>query len=242
MRLVDIFARLGLSKHACTVYESLHQSRAPLLVAQIARTSGLLRTQVYRALHELESQELVKRGVQGKRVGYRAAPPRVVEERFKGELAKTKKEIARYQKQREREVPETIRLYSGFAGIRSVFDDVVAHTPRGETFYRYTSEKDLAAVNRYLSSEYRALRDKKKLERLVISNPRSGRQKRSRLERFIKYIEPESALFEQNVIQLIYGTRVAFINLNTESAFVIEDEQLAQFQKTIFLQLYKKLR
>ena len=99
----------------------------------------------------------------------------------------------------------------------------------------------MAKVNRYLSPNYRIAREKKKLERLVISNPISGKQKRPRLERFIKYIPSEANLFDQNIIHLIYRDRFSFINLNTEKAFIIEDKALADFQKVIFNQLYKKL-
>ena len=123
----------------------------------------------------------------------------------------------------------------------SVFDDTIAHTPKGQTFYRYTSERDLSRVNRYLSPGYRGARDKKKLERLVISNARSGAQKRSRLERFIKYMPEGTLQFDQNIIQIVYGKRLAFINLNSEEAFVIEDAALADFQKVIFSQLYRRL-
>lgn len=122
-----------------------------------------------------------------------------------------------------------------------MFDHVIDNLPKGGTFYRYTSERNLDEVNKYISRDYRLKRDKKKLERLVISNPLSGKQKKPRLERFIRYINSENVQFNQNIIQIIYGTRVAFINLNNEEAYIIEDKQLADFQTTIFKQLYFKL-
>ncbi len=134
-----------------------------------------------------------------------------------------------------------MRVFSGPKGIRDVFDDVISHSKKRDTFYRYTSERDLDSVNSYLSKDYRKRRDAKHLERLVISNPVSAKRKSSRLERFIKYFPKEVSLFDQNIIQLIYGERVAFIDLNKEEAFVIENQALADFQKVIFKQLYKKL-
>jgi hypothetical protein len=149
--------------------------------------------------------------------------------------------ITRAAAKKDRLLPEHVRYFKGFAGVRAVFDDVIHHTPRRGTFYRYTSERDLDAVNRYLAPSYRKERDEKKLERLVISNPVSGSQKRPRLERFVRYIPPEADLFNQDVIQLVYGSRLAFINLLKEEAFIIEDKALADFQKVIFNQLFKKL-
>jgi len=174
-------------------------------------------------------------------VQYRAESPHRIDEEFRSVAARVTQSVERYSNKRERELPQYIRFFSGFSGIRAVFDDVISHTPRGGTFYRYTSERDLASVNRYLSPSYRALRDKRKLERLVISNPVSAKQKRPRLERFIKYIQSEADLFDQNIIQLVYGSRLAFIDLNSEEAFIIEDPSLAAFQKVIFSQLYKLL-
>ncbi|KKS30629.1 MAG: hypothetical protein UV60_C0006G0042 [Parcubacteria group bacterium GW2011_GWA2_43_11] len=241
MELQDIFKRLGYPKNTDTVYRTLSISKEPLLVSTIAQHANVSRMVVYRCLLKLEESKLVSRSVIGRRTFYALLNPR----RLKQLIAMCEKEsgevIEKYAKEREKEVPQSIRFMYGASGIRSAFDDVLAHTKKGDTFFRYTSERDLARVNRYLARDYRIRRDKKKLERLVISNPVSGKQKKSRLERFIKFIPREVDLFEQDIIQLIYGNRVTIINLNTEEVFVIENKQLADFQKTIFNLLYKKL-
>jgi hypothetical protein len=135
----------------------------------------------------------------------------------------------------------SLKILKGRNDIRAVFDDVITHTAKSGTFFRYTSETDLAAVNAYLSPDYRARRDAKHLERRVISNPISGSQKRRRLERFIKFIGAGDDMFDQNIIEIIYEDRVAFIDLNAEEAIIIENAPLANFQKVIFRRLYKRL-
>ncbi len=135
----------------------------------------------------------------------------------------------------------TVRHHKGPAGITAVFEDVVAHTKRGDIFYRYTSERDLDEVNAYLPEKYRHLRDAKRLERQVISNPESGKRKRPRLERFIKFLGGEREQFRQNAIQLVYGSRIAFIDLNTQECVIIENDTLASFQRVIFRALYRRL-
>ena len=241
MELQDIFKRLGYPKNTDRVYRVLSTSREPILVSTIATHAKVSRVVVYRCLRKLEESKLITRSVIGRRIFYALLNPR----RLKQLIAMSEKEsgevIEKYAKEREKEVPQSIRFMYGASGIRSAFDDVLAHTKKGDTFFRYTSERDLARVNRYLARDYRIRRDKKKLERLVISNPVSGKQKKSRLERFIKFIPPEVDQFEQDIIQLIYGDRVTIINLNTEEVFVIENKQLADFQKTIFKLLYKRL-
>jgi len=233
--------RLGLGKNAHKVYAVLLKQRTPVLVTEIARELEIDRPEVYRNVTKLLSKKFIKKELRGKRKAYSAEDPERIIQAFQATGTDAENTVDNLKKKSARLLPAHIRYFTGFTGIRAVFDDVIQETPRGGTFYRYTSERDLAKVNRYLSSSYRTLRDKKKLERLVISNPVSGKQKRPRLERFIKYIHPENDLFDQNIIQLVYGDFLAFINLNNEEAFIIRDPALAQFQKTIFKQLYKKL-
>ncbi len=242
LNLPLVFKRLGMSRHAHKVYSAVLK-HGPLLATQAISKTGIHRPAAYRAFKELSDARLLIRMKEGKRYYWNAAEPKKIEALFSGVQKEVKNLIPRHQLHAEEAVTGTLRLFHGPEGIRAIFDDVIEHTPRGETFYRYTSERNVDKVNTYLSKDYRERRDKKKLERLVISNPLSGKQKKPRLERFIKYIQAQdgTSLFEQNVIQIVYGHRLALIDLNTEESMVIENPALAEFQKVIFKQLYKKL-
>jgi hypothetical protein len=172
---------------------------------------------------------------------WNACNPKRITELFNEVTQKVKALVPESKNKVTETVTSSMKIFYGAKGIQAVFDDVVDHSKKGDTFYRYTSEVDLDKVNSYLSPDYRKKRDAKKLERLVISNPTSKNKKQPRLERFIKTIPPEVSLFNQNVIQLVYGERIAFIDLNKEECLVIENPALADFQKVIFKQLYKKL-
>jgi sugar-specific transcriptional regulator TrmB len=241
MELQTIFKRLGFPKHTENVYVVLGKSKTPLLVATIAERAHVSRAVVYRCLKKLQREELIGASTIGRRTCYSAGSPRKLKSAIKIFQDKSEKGIETYAKEREKETPQNIRFLYGPIGIRSAFDDVITHTSKGDTFYRYTSERDLERVNRYLASDYRTRRDKKRLDRLVISNPISGNQKKFRLERFIKFIPPGVDRFEHNIIQLIYGNRVAIIDLSNEQTVIIENQQLADFQKVIFKLLYKRL-
>lgn len=239
MDIKTIFERLDLAKHADSVYLVL-QKQGPLHVTNIAKAVAAHRPAIYAALDDLLKHNFVSMVQKGKRTFYQSANPRLIAKEF---AKVSNKVIAKIEAM---PVPDAysqkdIRVLSGRKGIQDAFDDIIDHTPRGDTFYRYTSERNLDSVNSYLSKDYRARRDAKKLERLVISNPESGGQKRPRLERFIRYIPSQNSLFDHNVIQTIYGDRVSFIDLNTEKVIIIENKALAEFQRTIFKQLYKKL-
>lgn len=241
MELVDIFKRLGYPKHTDVIYDVLSKSGEPLSVSLLAKQSSVSRVVVYRSLEKLEANELVMRVSIGKRTQYQANSAYKLTEAIRTMEEEAEATVEKYMKIRQKDTPKNIRFLYGPSGIRMAFDDVIEHAKRGETFFRYTSEKDLAKVNSYLARDYRIRRDKKKLERMVISNTTSGSQKKSRLERFIRYIPADADQFEQNIIQLVYGKRVSIIDLSKEEVVIIENQQLADFQKTIFKLLYKRL-
>ena len=233
MRTETVLEHLGFPKHSGTIYESI--TKHPLSVSEIARKTKTYRPAVYRALDAMIATGLVIRVGTEARPLYKAGDRRRIWKLFTTEA----RELSRIDNPTEH---AAVQFFSGKTGITRLFDDVVAHTKRGDTFYRYTSERDLTTVNKYLSKGYRKHRDTKRLERLVISNRESGDQKRPRLERFIKYLGSDTDPFDQDAIQLIYGNRVAFIDIANEQGIVIENERLASFQKQIFRALYRTLR
>lgn len=212
-----------------------------MLVASVARSARCHRPSAYLALGELIRHGFVSASQEKGRKLYHAEKPERIASAFENVSNRLTEHTAHPPSQNVWDAKNGIRTLEGFEGVREAFDDVVRHTPKGGTFYRYTSERDLDKVNRYLSDDYRAKRDSKKLERLVISNPQSGMKKRPRLERFIKFIPPDRNLFDHDVIQLIYGKRISFIDLNCEKVLIIENQSLADFQRVIFDHLYRKL-
>ncbi len=241
MNLSETFKRIGLGKNSALVYSTILEHKNSLLAAHISKLANIDRPEIYRNLATLLKKGFIKKVRIGKRFYYSTTNPEIIHQAFSNTNEKVEILTESIQKKKMKSVPDHVTYFKGPAGIRAVFDDVIDRMPKGGTFFRYTSERNLEEVNRYLSPDYRLHRDRKRLERLVISNPVSGKAKRSRLERFIRFIPPEKDLFDQNIIQLVYVDSVAFINLNAKDAFIIRDKDLARFQSVIFNLLYKKL-
>jgi len=238
---VDIFKRLGHPKHTDAVYAILEQAEVPLPVAHIAKDASVSRMVVYRILRTLMKDDLVRSVTVGRRIHYELTSPSALARALRCHDEVVEKVANRTMAKLQKQVPKNVRFLYGPEGIRAAFDDVISRSKKGDTFFRYTSEVDLDKVNSYLASDYRVRRDRKKLERQVISNPLAKRQKRPRLERFIKFIPADTDTFLQNIIELIYGDCVSFIDLSKEEVMIIENKQLADFQKVIFKLLYKQL-
>lgn len=245
MTIELILNRLGLPKHSGTIYTLLSRGE-PLLATAIIKKTKLHRPAAYRALRELLKDTFIITKKIGKRRYYEAADPSRITAAFKNEEASSSTAVALLRRETGVEkisLPggTTLRFYTGTTAITRIFADIIAKLHNRETFYRYTSETDTDFVNKYLPKNYRALRDKKKLERQVISNPLSASKKHSRLERFIHTLPQGDEVFSQNIIQLIYGDTVAIIDLTNLFGFTIENSTFAEFQKTIFRHLYKRL-
>jgi len=138
-----------------------------------------------------------------------------------------------------------VRVFEGKKGITAVFNNLVERLPKGGTFYRISAERDLARTNSYLPKDYREKRDAKSLERFVITERAIGEQKKKRMERAMKYFpcgdKKSDVVFDQDTIELIYADTIALVDLNTETALVVESPPLAEFQKKLFRLLYQKL-
>jgi sugar-specific transcriptional regulator TrmB len=210
--------------------------KGELGVVELSHAGGVHRPSLYRALEQLLKLGLIERVPHGKRVRYRTVSEQVVHAKWK-----QVEETFVPQKERTRGAHSHIQCSVGREAITEAFDHVITTLKRGDTFYRITSERNLEEVNSYLSPNYRAQRDAKRLERLVISNRESGIKKRSRLERFIRYIEDGTTPFTHNTIKLIYGPYVTYIDLHTKQVTRIQNAHIADFERAQFKTLYDAL-
>ena len=127
--------------------------------------------------------------------------------------------------------------------ITGIFNDIVDSQNSWDVFYRITSETDSERINKkYLPKNYREKRDKKDLERYVIMSDKASKQKKKRLERDLKIIPKSIDEFDDNIFMSIYANKLAYIDFNTESSIIIENKQIAEFQKKLFRLLYKSLK
>lgn len=240
-----LLRKLGLSEGACTVYLALLES-LPLGVSDIARKTGEYRPAIYRALAELTRHELVVVAPGKKRKLYSAEPPEQLRNLVEASLDELDRELPGLnERYKLRGKSPFVRVFEGKKGIAAVFTNLVERLPRGGTFYRISAERDLARTNAYLPKDYREKRDAKALERFVITSKEVGEQKGARMERAMKYFpngdKQRDVVFDQDTIELIYADTIAFMDLNTETALVVESPPLAEFQKKLFRLLYQRL-
>ena len=243
MNKQKILEKIGLNKDESAVYLALLEL-GPSNISDISEKTKIHRPLIYKAIPTLLEKKLVTQAEKNKSTLYVAEPPNRLESIFedlKLDLFEILPELEdAYVNNTKKGIK--VRFLEGKDGTKRVFDDVVRSSKRGDTFYRITSNKDgQEKRDKYVPRSYRRIRDAKKLERMVITNIQTAEHKEQKLDRFIKVIPSDFGTFDYNVTQIIYGDRVAFIDYNSETALIVENKAIADFQTSVFKNFYKKL-
>lgn len=236
-----LLRNLGLSEREGKIYLALLE-HGPATIAGIARTSGLHRPAIYHVLPELEERGLITVSPKGKQRRYVAESPEklaTVVQSLSTSLAAALPDLQRaYTLSRTRSI---VKFLEGRKGLQIVYEDLVRSCKRGDTYYRYGSRKSTTNWRQYVPRGYLAERDGKQLQRFVITSTKQDRAADREMNRAVKVVPPTHNLFQYDIVQLIYANKVAFMDYNTETALIIENAALAEFQKNMFKLLYEKL-
>ncbi len=238
----DILSQAGLTHHEVEIYTAM-LGVGPMSISGIVRVCGLHRPAVYAALPTLTAKGLISTALTGKRKQYVAEEPERLEKLFEERERQFKEALVEFGRTyRKKQTKPSIKVVEGREGLRSVLEDL-AHTMKpGGTFYR-ASSRDLGTdVERFVPREWRALRDQKQLEQLVITNSalRASPHKK-RIECFSKMIPPSEDPFTYDIAQLIYGDKVAFVDYKEEVALIVHNPRFAKFQERLFRSLFRRL-
>ncbi len=241
MKNVNILEKLGLTSNEQAIYLALIKS-GPITISNLSELTGIHRPLIYKALPSLRESGLVTITPKGKQKLYNAESPaklKLLVENLSQEIDNLVPQLKSvYQSREQRPI---VKFLEGEKGIMSVFEDLVSLLKKGDIYYRYSSAKDAARGLTYLPTHYQRMRDRKQLERFVITSEVRAKEKKPQLELAVKMIPADYDLFDYDITQIIYGNKVAFIDYNTETAILIENKVIAEFQKKIFKLLYNKL-
>lgn len=241
-RTLSSLQALGLTDVESAVYLAL-LSFGRASVSDVARRTHLHRSKVAETMERLMEVCLVSSHVLGKRTVFAAEHPdglRNIVERRTQELEVILPTLTEQFSQRATQ--PSIRVFTGRAGVTEMYRDVLRSLKKGDVFFRYESPEDYVKQNRYLPELYheRACR-KGEIEKFVITNERTAERKPKQLQRAVKVVPSSFDPFTYNLTQIIYANKVAFIDFDTETAWLIENERFATFQRQLFKLLFHRL-
>ncbi|MCF7865476.1 MAG: helix-turn-helix domain-containing protein [Candidatus Pacebacteria bacterium] len=230
--------QLGLTDAEIKVYTSLLSIEESLIV-DITKTTDLYRPAVYKAIEGLKEKGLIRISSKGKRQTYTAEAPDRLEILFKNFEQTFFNNIEDlHQTYETSKTKLNVSMAEGEDAITDAYSDVIHSLNKGETYYRYSSLHNFLK-KKYIPKDYEYLRDKKGLERLIITGKKTPHQKL--LGRSIKIIPPEFDLFQDEINVILYKDKVAIIDYPSKTTMTIKHAKFAEFQKKLFKLLYSKL-
>jgi len=235
----NIFSKIGLSEYDAEVYACLINN-GEMLPTQISKKTNLYRPVVYKSIENLDDKKLIRISSRGKRKTYIAESPERLENLFKEYEKLFFNDMEDIYKMYESSAEKpTISIAEGEQAIRDIYSDVVNTLDKNEKYYRYSSIKQFKK-NKYIPKDYEYIRDKKGLERMVITGFNNQPTKKL-LGRSFKSIPKEFDLFEDEVNLVIYKDKVAIIDYPSKMTINIQHKKFAEFQKKLFRLLFSRL-
>lgn len=238
----NIFRQIGIDEKSGTIYLCLIDY-GRLTITEISKKTEIQRIEIYRKLPYLQELWIIVEVKIWKKKLYKAGSPNILEEL----LIKNQK-VAQwaiweiFEKYQNTEQKPDIIHKEWPNSISYVFSDLVNSLKKWDIFYRISSEINVEKSNSYLPSDYREKRDKKNLERYVITTQHTHSQKIPRLERETVIFPEEYEQFDENIQMIIYANKIAYIDYNTETTSIIENTKIANFQKKIFKALFNSIK
>ena len=234
-----ILKQVGFGDTAEHIYLSLLK-RGACSIAELAQFTGKHRPVIYKALPELISANLVSKSLKGKRVVYKAESPAILSSLLKKQSENINEflpELLEIFKNKDKK--PKISFFEGKEGIATVYEQLVASTKKEGAIYRYESPRDYTYNKKYYPDLYwKRAGSKGDIDKYVITNQKTHEKRHKNLNRLSKAVDIP---FEDNITQLIGNNKVIFIDYDTETAILIENERFASFQRTIFKMLFDKI-
>ena len=242
-KFIPLLEWIWLPKNSALIYLTLLEHWKST-ISDLTNFTSLHRVQLYRLLPYLLESGFVFVSVKWKKKYYSPASPSKINEAYKEMEERNKWNINQLLEKYSNLDKKPNVIYNQWAKwIRNIFNDIVDSQNKWDIFYRITSETDVEKINQqYLPKDYREKRDKKELERYVIMSSHAASIKKPRLERELRIIPKNIDDFQDNIFMTIYANKVAFVDFNTETSILIENKDIADFQKKLFKLLFKSLK
>lgn len=240
----NLLKKLWLGKEESDIYIFLLKNPKKT-ITDISRQIHINRPKLYKILPNMQEEWLISEILVWKRNFYIAENPKVLN----SYLSSIKKDFETF-------IPEIENLYSNNfikpilkhltwkTAVKNIFLDIGNSLKKGDTFYRYSSRNNVkkTSISDFEYSKYSKIRDKKQLQRFVITNSYLKSIKEEKLDKEVVIIPKKFDLFEDNITKIIYANKVAIIDYNTWESFVIESPIFANFEKKIFKLLFTFLK
>ena len=231
--------KLNYSVNESKVYITLIRLGATL-AGNIAKEAQLDRSSTYNALKGLIQRGIVSTVFENKRTIYVPENPKKIldyyqekEEIAKIIIPKLEKQFA-FSKEKS-----SVKLFQGYKGLKTVFQDILDSSDKGTTYYVLGSEGHFGSKMSYYAPIFRKRKEEKHIQTKMLI--REGREKKSP-GKYTEYKTVPSDVESPATIN-IYDNKVAiFIWDETPRAILIENENVKRTFENYFGFMWKNAK
>lgn len=240
MKYEKILWNLWLSKNEISIFLTLLK-KWKLNISEISIETWISRPAIYIALPSLIESNLINKIVIWKRIHYKAENP----DNLKSLLWNLKNNFNHILTELKDlhfswEAKPILKSLYWKEWMMFIFSDITNTLDEWDVYYRYSSRKLCNTIWLDLT-KYQEIRDKKQIERYVITSEWREKTKKKKLEKQVAVIPEADDLFDDNITKLIYKNKVAIIDYNTLTSFIIESPIFYNFELKLFKFLFKFL-
>lgn len=207
---------------------------------RIAKECSLERTSTYNALKRLQEKGLVSYVIEANRKVFTVAEPTKILDMFKEKEERAKLILPKLEQLKNAEQEkENILKFRGYAGVKTVLNDILKTCKDGEEHYIIGSEGQLTQRMPTFAKIFVARKDLKKLRARVLLRKGRFSDVRSKYAK-VRYLPQEVA---SKSVTNIYGNKIAIILWSEiPEAIIIDDKSTAETYKDYFEFMWGKAK
>src|SRR3989344_766205 len=204
---------------------------------RIAKECMLERTSTYNAIKRLQEKGMVSSVIEANRNVFAAAPPAKILDIFREKEERAKliipelEQLKRFEKEKE-----TILKFRGYAGVKTVLNDILKTCKQNGEYLILGPERQLSERMPTFAKIFVAQKDKKRIRARIILRQIAGNNVMSKYTE-ARYVPQE--VFSPTVTS-IYGDKIALIVWSeTPEAIIIDNADTAKTYRTYFEFIWK---
>ncbi|MDD5213720.1 MAG: helix-turn-helix domain-containing protein [Candidatus Gracilibacteria bacterium] len=240
MKYENILSKIGLSREESTIYLDLLENNESSIV-DISNRTHINRPALYKIIPALIETGLVANVVKGKRKVFKAESPNNLKKLFDNLSNSFTNILPDLEEMHDSNNSKpSIRFFDGTKGLKFIFEDILSTLKTGDTYYRYSARN--VFDRKYFPTDYNTIIDDKGIYRYLITSEKLASTKTPKARREMVVIPKNFDLFEDNVSKIIYKNKVAIVDYNSLTGFIIENQLFAKFEEKLFKLLFKLMK
>lgn len=235
-----ILSKIWLSDLESKIYLDILENWVSNIVS-ISNRTAINRPALYKTLPNLVEIWIISKLIKWKRTVYRAESPKMLSKMFDWLSNMFYSILPELEEIHEsNHYKPSIRFFEGVKWIKFIFEDILNTLEKWDTYYRYSSRNVFG--QKYYPTDYANTIDEKWIYRYLITSEKLYSTKIPKARREVVVIPNHFDLFEDNLAKIIYKNKVAIVDYNSLTGFIIENHLFAKFEEKIFKLLFKLMK